>query len=44
MGIQVNAECWCDNILHNHNIRDPNEGQCGMNQRGTKEYNSYGCI
>ena len=46
MGLQYDTECFCGNDIAkitNLGLRDPAEGQCGMNQQGTPQYNAYGC-
>ena len=46
MGLQHDNECWCGNDwkkITSLGEKNPDQGQCGMTQQGTKEYNAYGC-
>ena len=46
MGLQNDQDCFCGNNYNNiisRGLADAEYGVCGVNQRGTNEYNAYGC-
>lgn len=46
MGLQYDVECFCGNDIDkikSLGTRNPDEGQCGMKQQGTAQYDAFGC-